>query len=69
VGAGFGGIAVAAELLRRGLDDVTLLEAAPQLGGTWHHNRYPGAACSVSCQRAAEKPEGGVPSPVRRPRP
>ncbi|WP_221268115.1 NAD(P)/FAD-dependent oxidoreductase [Streptomyces sp. TLI_185] len=47
VGAGFGGIAVAAELLRHGLDDVTLLEAAPQLGGTWHHNRYPGAACDV----------------------
>lgn len=47
VGAGFGRIAVAAELLRHGLDDVTLLEAAPQLGGTWHHNRYPGAACDV----------------------
>ncbi|WP_435228285.1 flavin-containing monooxygenase [Streptomyces sp. Tue6028] len=47
VGAGFGGIAVAAELLRHGLDDVTLLEAAPAPGGTWHHNRYPGAACDV----------------------
>jgi cation diffusion facilitator CzcD-associated flavoprotein CzcO len=47
VGAGFGGIAVAAELLRHGMDDVTLLEAAPELGGTWHHNRYPGAACDV----------------------
>lgn len=47
VGAGFGGIAVAAELLRHGLDDVTLLEAAPELGGTWFHNRYPGAACDV----------------------
>ncbi|MEU1276004.1 NAD(P)/FAD-dependent oxidoreductase [Streptomyces sp. NPDC005799] len=47
MGAGFGGIAVAAELLRHGLDDVTLLEAAPELGGTWFHNRYPGAACDV----------------------
>ncbi|WP_405871837.1 flavin-containing monooxygenase [Streptomyces sp. NBC_00005] len=47
MGAGFGGIAVAAELLRHGLDDVTLLEAAPGPGGTWHHNRYPGAACDV----------------------
>ncbi|MFF4502777.1 flavin-containing monooxygenase [Streptomyces sp. NPDC001401] len=47
VGAGFGGIAVAAELLRHGPAEVTLLEAASGLGGTWHHNRYPGAACDV----------------------
>lgn len=47
MGAGFGGVAVAAELLRHGPHDVTLLEAAEQLGGTWHHNRYPGAACDV----------------------
>jgi cation diffusion facilitator CzcD-associated flavoprotein CzcO len=47
VGAGFGGIAAAAELLRHGFEDVTLLEAAPGLGGTWYHNRYPGAACDV----------------------
>ncbi|MCI3272392.1 flavin-containing monooxygenase [Streptomyces cylindrosporus] len=47
VGAGFGGIAAAAELLRNGMDDVTLLEAAPEPGGTWFHNRYPGAACDV----------------------
>ncbi|MEP6816749.1 MAG: NAD(P)/FAD-dependent oxidoreductase, partial [Marmoricola sp.] len=30
-----------------GFTDVTLLEAAPRLGGTWHYNRYPGAACDV----------------------
>ncbi len=47
VGAGFGGIAAAVELLRHGFDDVTLLEAADDLGGTWHHNTYPGAACDV----------------------
>jgi len=47
IGAGFGGVAVAVELLGHGFDDVTLLEAAPRLGGTWHYNRYPGAACDV----------------------
>ena len=47
VGAGFGGIAAAIELAGHGFHDVTLLEAAPELGGTWHYNTYPGAACDV----------------------
>jgi cation diffusion facilitator CzcD-associated flavoprotein CzcO len=47
VGAGFGGIAAAIELGKHGFDDVMLLEAAPELGGTWHYNSYPGAACDV----------------------
>jgi cation diffusion facilitator CzcD-associated flavoprotein CzcO len=47
VGAGFGGIAAAIELRRHGITDVTILEAAASLGGTWHYNTYPGAACDV----------------------
>jgi cation diffusion facilitator CzcD-associated flavoprotein CzcO len=47
VGAGFGGVAAAIELRRRGFDDITILEGAPDLGGTWFHNSYPGAACDV----------------------
>jgi len=47
VGVGCGGIAAAVELRRHGFEDVTLLEAAPQLGGTWQYNTYPGAACDV----------------------
>jgi cation diffusion facilitator CzcD-associated flavoprotein CzcO len=47
VGAGFGGIAAAIELRRHGFDDVVILERAPELGGTWFHNGYPGAACDV----------------------
>jgi cation diffusion facilitator CzcD-associated flavoprotein CzcO len=47
VGAGFGGIATAIELRRHGLDDITILEAAPELGGTWFFNSYPGSACDV----------------------
>jgi cation diffusion facilitator CzcD-associated flavoprotein CzcO len=47
VGAGFGGIAAAIELRRHGFDSITILEAGPELGGTWFYNRYPGAACDV----------------------
>ncbi len=47
VGAGFGGIAAAIELRAHGIDDVTILEKAPDLGGTWFYNSYPGAACDV----------------------
>jgi cation diffusion facilitator CzcD-associated flavoprotein CzcO len=47
VGAGFGGIAAAIELRRHGFDQITILEAAPALGGTWFYNSYPGSACDV----------------------
>jgi cation diffusion facilitator CzcD-associated flavoprotein CzcO len=47
VGAGFGGIATAIELRRHGFENVTILEGAPELGGTWFYNSYPGAACDV----------------------
>ena len=47
VGAGFGGIAAAIELRRHGIEDVTILEKADELGGTWFYNHYPGAACDV----------------------
>lgn len=47
IGAGFGGIAAAIELRRHGFTDITLLDRAPELGGTWLLNDYPGAACDV----------------------
>jgi cation diffusion facilitator CzcD-associated flavoprotein CzcO len=47
VGAGFGGVAAAIELKQHGIEDVTILERAPDLGGTWFYNSYPGAACDV----------------------
>lgn len=47
VGAGLGGVAAAIELQKHGFRDLTLLDAAPELGGTWFHNQYPGAACDV----------------------
>src|SRR5205085_8924983 len=47
VGAGFGGIAAAIELRKHGIDRLLILEKAPELGGTWFYNSYPGAACDV----------------------
>jgi cation diffusion facilitator CzcD-associated flavoprotein CzcO len=47
VGAGFGGVAAAIELRRHGFEDIAILERAPDLGGTWFYNSYPGAACDV----------------------
>ena len=47
VGAGFGGLAAAIELVRHGHRDVTILEKAADLGGVWRDNTYPGAACDA----------------------
>ncbi len=47
IGAGFGGIAAAIELRKNGFEDVTVLEKAAALGGTWFYNRYPECACDV----------------------
>jgi cation diffusion facilitator CzcD-associated flavoprotein CzcO len=50
VGAGFGGVTAAIELRRHGFNDIVILDAAPEIGGTWFHNTYPGAACDVPSQ-------------------
>ncbi|MEA2311653.1 MAG: hypothetical protein QOE28_1621 [Solirubrobacteraceae bacterium] len=47
VGAGFSGIATAIALRRQGIEDFTVFEAGPELGGVWSKNTYPGAACDV----------------------
>ncbi len=46
VGAGFGGLYALHKLREIGLS-VQGLEAAPDVGGTWYWNRYPGARCDV----------------------
>jgi cation diffusion facilitator CzcD-associated flavoprotein CzcO len=43
IGSGFSGLAAALALRRRGIDDFVIFEAADGIGGTWWHNRYPGA--------------------------
>jgi cation diffusion facilitator CzcD-associated flavoprotein CzcO len=47
VGAGFGGVGAAVMLRRAGWDDVTVFERGERIGGVWHHNTYPGAACDI----------------------
>src|SRR3954464_5480774 len=43
IGSGFSGLAAGIGLQRRGIDDFVIFEAADGVGGTWWHNRYPGA--------------------------
>lgn len=47
IGAGFGGIGLAARLAAEGLRDFLIFERASGVGGTWWANRYPGCACDV----------------------
>ncbi|MGE0218348.1 flavin-containing monooxygenase [Mycolicibacterium sp.] len=46
VGAGFGGLYALYKFRGQGLS-VRVFEAAPEVGGTWYFNRYPGARCDV----------------------
>lgn len=46
VGAGFGGLYALHKFREQGLS-VRVFEAAPDVGGTWYYNRYPGARCDV----------------------
>jgi cation diffusion facilitator CzcD-associated flavoprotein CzcO len=47
VGGGFGGVGAAVMLERAGYRNVTVFEKAERVGGVWHHNTYPGAACDI----------------------
>ena len=46
VGAGYSGICAAIKLKQERVRFI-IFEAAPELGGTWLHNVYPGCACDV----------------------
>ncbi|WP_099037373.1 flavin-containing monooxygenase [Mycobacterium neglectum] len=47
IGAGFGGLAAAVALRRKGIDDLSIIERSDGVGGTWRQNTYPGAACDI----------------------
>lgn len=46
VGAGFAGLYAIHRLRGQGLN-VLCIEAAPEVGGVWYHNNYPGARCDL----------------------
>jgi hypothetical protein len=47
IGAGISGLVTAVELSDAGVSSCLLIEKAEDIGGTWHWNKYPGAACDV----------------------
>ena len=47
IGAGFGGLGMAAELKRRNIQDFVIYERADDIGGTWRDNTYPGIAVDI----------------------
>jgi cation diffusion facilitator CzcD-associated flavoprotein CzcO len=47
VGAGFGGMMVAAHLHKLGVRSYRMIDKAGDFGGTWYWNRYPGCMCDV----------------------
>ncbi|MBB2944317.1 cation diffusion facilitator CzcD-associated flavoprotein CzcO [Actinoplanes lutulentus] len=47
IGAGFGGIAAAAAIVRDDDIDLVVLEKADRVGGVWRDNTYPGCACDI----------------------
>lgn len=47
VGAGFGGLTMAAELKHAGIGEFLVLEEGPEVGGVWRENTYPGCSCDV----------------------
>ena len=47
IGMGFSGICSAIKLLENDITNIAIYEKSEGIGGTWHDNIYPGAACDV----------------------
>jgi cyclohexanone monooxygenase len=47
IGGGFGGLLAGARFREAGIDDIRIVEAGGDFGGTWYWNRYPGAQCDI----------------------
>jgi cation diffusion facilitator CzcD-associated flavoprotein CzcO len=68
VGAGFGGIGLAVLLKKAGISTFTIYEQAQSAGGTWWHNKYPGAEVDTmsTIYSYAFKPNGWTRTHARR---
>lgn len=47
LGAGLSGVLMGMQLRRAGIDDFTIYERQPDVGGTWLRNAYPGLHCDI----------------------
>ncbi len=47
LGGGIAGVLAGAELRKRGVEGVRIVDQAGGIGGTWYWNRYPGVMCDV----------------------
>ncbi|MEM7412087.1 MAG: NAD(P)/FAD-dependent oxidoreductase [Myxococcota bacterium] len=61
IGAGAGGLCAGIQLRESGRTDFLIFDRAARVGGTWHRNTYPGAACDIAshlyCYSFAPNPE------------
>jgi cyclohexanone monooxygenase len=47
IGGGFSGLVTGARLRQAGVENLRVIEAAGDFGGTWYWNRYPGVQCDI----------------------
>ncbi len=47
VGGGMAGVVTGAELRKRGVRSIRIIDEAGGIGGTWYWNRYPGLMCDI----------------------
>lgn len=47
LGAGIAGVAMGMQLRRLGIDDFTIYDKHPDVGGTWYRNTWPGLHCDI----------------------
>ena len=47
IGGGFSALLTCAQLRKKGVENIRIVERGGDVGGTWYWNRYPGIACDV----------------------